>query len=512
MTLAKINTFTLVGIDAIAVEAEIDVAATGLPATILVGLAEAAVRESVHRVERALVNSGYQKSSSRVVINLAPSDLRKEAAVVDLPIALGLLAATHQIPEHAFADWAVVGELALDGSTRPVRGALSMAMAAKSRGLKGILLPRANAPEAAVVRGLDVHPVGSLAEAVGILTGKLEVEPLVVDVDELFRTQSRYPIDFADVKGQQTIKRALVIAASGNHNALLLGPPGTGKTMLAKRLPTILPPLTLQESLQTTRVYSAIGAASPDEPLRTRRPFREPHHTSSEAGMIGGGSYPQPGEVSLAHHGVLFLDEFPEFSRRTLEVLRQPLESGTVSITRAQAKAEFPADFLLIAAMNPCPCGYLSDPRRECRCNPQAVERYLARISGPLLDRIDLHLEVPAIDFDELRGKGDGLSSETMREQVLAARAVQQERFSKQKTSCNGRMTGKQVRQYCPLDSASEGLLRQAVEELGLSIRAHDRVLRVARTIADLAGSDAIEPHHLAEAIQFRRLDRNPWQ
>lgn len=511
MALAKLQTYTLVGIDAVPVETEVDVAETGLPGFVLVGLPDSTVKESQHRVERAIVNCGYRKPMSRVVINLAPADLRKDAAWFDLPIALGLLAATGQLPTDVFDGAAIVGELALEGSTRPIKGALAIAMAARDQGCRRILLPAANAREAAVVEDLEVYPVSSLTEAMGLLVGAIAIEPVHLKFDEFCDLPTPSSVDFSDVKGQESAKRALVIAAAGRHNVLMIGSPGTGKTMLAKRLPTILPPMTLEEALETTRIFSAVGQTSTDRPLQTVRPFRSPHHTSSEVGLIGGGTNPEPGEVSLSHHGVLFLDEFPEFARRTLEVLRQPLEDGQVTITRAKAKITFPADFLLVAAMNPCPCGYLADPKRQCRCTPIQVERYLGRISGPLLDRIDIHIEVPAIQWEELRGRQPGTDSMTLREQVNSARKRQQVRFPGS-PMVNGRMSSRQIREHCPLDKPAEGVLKKAVEELGLSIRAHDRVLRVARTIADLADSESIEVSHLAEAIQLRRLDRKIWR
>ena len=509
--LAKLHSYTLVGIDAAAVEVEVDAAFSTFPKTILVGLAEVAVRESTHRVERALVNSGYQRPQDRVVINLAPADLRKDAGGFDLPIALGILAASGQVALDRPGDFAVVGELALTGETRPIKGVLSMTLKAAAEGRDGILVPRANAAEAAVVEGIDVYPVGSLAEAVGFLSGQLDMDPESVDLEEIFAQSSHAEEDFVDVKGQDYAKRALLIAASGNHNCLMIGPPGTGKTLLAKRLPTILPPLVPSESLETTRIYSAMGGLKPGQALMAVRPFCTPHHSVSDAGLVGGGNPPQPGQISMAHKGVLFLDEMPEFNRKTLEVLRQPLEEGRVTISRAMNSATFPADFILVAAMNPCPCGYRSDPRRSCSCTPPQVEKYLGKISGPLLDRIDLHVEVPAVPFTQLAEMPPGATSAQIREQVLEARARQAKRFGDEGTLVNGRMTPRQLRKHCKLKPEAMSILKAAMEELGLSARAHDKVLRVSRTIADLEGSADIQPQHIAEAVGYRSLDRSVW-
>ena len=508
--LARVLSSAVMGIDAYIVEVELDIS-DGLPFFATVGLPDSAVKESRERVTAAIKNSGFYFPPSRITANLAPADVRKEGSAFDLPIALGVMAATGQIQTDNLERMLVLGELALDGSVRLVPGCLPMAAIAKENQFKGVILPKANAKEAAVIDGLAVYPVESLQEAVEHLNGQSTIPPFQYDIREAFDQQSEYPVDFVDVKGQEHVKRAIEVAAAGGHNLIMIGPPGSGKTMIAKRIPTILPDMTLEEALETTKIHSIMGLLGNDVPLIATRPYRSPHHTISDAGLIGGGKFPRPGEVSLSHHGVLFLDELPEFRKNVLEVMRQPLEDGRVAIARAAASYTYPANFMLVAAMNPCPCGFFGDPSRECRCSRQQIQNYISRISGPLLDRIDLQVEVPAVKYRDLASDFSGEPSASIRERVQRARHIQQERFTQAQIYCNANMESRHLREFCKVEEAAQELLRVAITQLGLSARAYDRILKVARTIADLGANPTIEAEHVSEAIQYRSLDRSFW-
>jgi magnesium chelatase family protein len=508
--LAQVFSSASIGIDAYLVRVEVDIGG-GLPYFSTVGLPDGAVRESKDRVGAAIKNSGFMFPRRRITVNLAPADIRKEGAAFDLPIAVGILAATHQVRREKLLRMMLLGELSLDGSLRTVRGVLSMAMEARRHRVDGVLVPAGNAREAACVEGIQVFPVSSLGETVELLNGGRCPEPYTVDLKALFSQSSTYEVDFSDVKGQEHVKRALEVSAAGGHNIIMVGPPGSGKTMLARRIPTILPPLTLDEALETTRIHSVAGLLPRDKALVAVRPFRAPHHTISDAGLIGGGQHPRPGEVSLAHHGILFLDELPEFKKHVLEVMRQPLEDGQVTIARANISLTYPANFMLTAAMNPCPCGYFTDTRVECTCTPLQIQRYMSRISGPLLDRIDIHIEVPAVHYKELSAPSGGDSSETIRSRVVGAREMQLRRFQHRRIYSNAQMSSQDILRYCLIGAESSELLQKAVAKFGLSARAYDRILKVSRTIADLEGQEAIGSAHIAEAIQYRSLDRNLW-
>ncbi|CAN2050218.1 Competence protein ComM [Candidatus Magnetomoraceae bacterium gMMP-13] len=505
--LANVLSSAVLGIDAYIVEVEVDIS-FGLPAFTTVGLPEASVKESKERVKAAINNSGYHFSDDRITVNLAPANIRKEGTGFDLPISIGILAASGIIPQDVLSEYLILGELSLDGRVKPVKGSLPMAIAAKKAGLAGIIVPNDNGHEAAVVNGISVLPVKNLAQLVDFFCGFKLIEPLKIDINSIFTNTNDSMVDFSEVKGQEHVKRALEVAASGSHNLIMIGPPGSGKTMLAKRLSTILPPISFEESIETTKIYSVAGRLAKDQALIIERPFRSPHHSISDAGLIGGGHIPKPGEVSMAHNGVLFLDEVAEFKKNVLEALRQPIEDQEVTIARAAASITYPCSFTLITAMNPCPCGFLNSNQHKCRCSAHEIHRYRSRISGPLLDRMDIHVEVPAVPYKDLKDINPSENSKDIQRRVAEARKIQSDRFAGSRIFSNAQMRSRHIRKYCQINNDSHTLLETAVDKLGLSARAYTRVLKIARTIADLNKKDQIGVEHIAEAIQYRSLDR----